>query len=312
MEFDTDANGIPDCWDHYKFGTNEPVWTRTNDAHTGSWAENLTFTTFTSGDAKSLPRLFNCAPTIDPTHTFRLSQWYKGTGTFAITVYTRNTAGEWTFCQQLSDSPAASSWTQAAVTWQQPATSSYCGKNIGYVPTGLSFGLTLRSQGSLTIDDASIVDLSATPPASTTTATASTTTTKATTTTTTVPPTTTTKAPTTTTTVRPTTTTTRPPTTTTTIRTDTTAPTTTIRCNNSSCGTFYRRTVSISLSATDNAGGSGVQIIRYTTNGSTPSLTNGTTYTAPFNVTSSRTIRYAAWDKAGNKESTKQKSIVIY
>ena len=287
MEFDTDTNGIPDCWDHYKFGTNTPVWTRTNDAHSGSWAENLTFSEYTNGDAKSLPRLFNCAPAIDPTHAFRLSQWYKGSGAFAFTIYTRNPLGEWTFCQELSELPPAAGWTLGAVNWQQPQTSSYCGKDIGYVPTALSFGLTLHSQGSLTVDDASLVDLSAIPPASSTT----------------------------TTTVKPTTTTTRATTTTTTtttIRRDTTAPRTTIRCNNStSCGSVFRRSVSVSLSATDNPGGSGVQTIRYTTNGSTPSLTNGITYTAPFTITSSKTVRFAAWDKAGNKESMQSQFIFL-
>ena len=61
--------------------------------------------------------------------------------------------------------------------------------------------------------------------------------------------------------------------------------------------------------ATD-AGGSGVGSTHYTTDGSAPSLTSPT-YSGPFQITQTRTVRYASWDVAGNKETTKVQAITI-
>src|SRR5450756_1289487 len=76
---------------------------------------------------------------------------------------------------------------------------------------------------------------------------------------------------------------------------DTTAPTSTISCNNSGieggCGNgFYSEPVTIQLTAIDNPDGSGVATIRYTTDGSDPSLTNGTVYAGSFDTTT--TVKY--------------------
>lgn len=79
---------------------------------------------------------------------------------------------------------------------------------------------------------------------------------------------------------------------------DTTAPTVTTACNGSSCNTWYNAAVSVSLQAAD--GQSGVSQIRYTTDGSVPTLTTGTGYTGPFTVGVSTTITYRAWDNVGN------------
>ena len=86
-------------------------------------------------------------------------------------------------------------------------------------------------------------------------------------------------------------------------RPDNTAPTTTITVNGQapSAG-FYNAPVSVSLAATDNTGGSGVDKIYYTTNGSTPT-TASTVYTAPFTVSATSTVKFFATDKAGNAEA---------
>ena len=47
MELDTNGDGIPDCWSNDDFGNNSFAWTRTSDAHSGSWAENLNVTNYT-------------------------------------------------------------------------------------------------------------------------------------------------------------------------------------------------------------------------------------------------------------------------
>ena len=91
--------------------------------------------------------------------------------------------------------------------------------------------------------------------------------------------------------------------------TDTTPPTSTIACNGGPCSsTPYNASVSVSLSATDDS--SGVALIRYTSDGSDPTVASPT-YSAPFTVAATTTIRYRAWDNAGNVEATKAQSIQI-
>jgi peptidoglycan/xylan/chitin deacetylase (PgdA/CDA1 family) len=91
---------------------------------------------------------------------------------------------------------------------------------------------------------------------------------------------------------------------------DTTAPASSISCNAGGCSSgWYRSSVSIGLSATD-AGGSGVDVIRYTTNGSDPTVTSPT-YGGPFSVSGTTTVKFRAWDKAGNVEPVKSQLVRI-
>ncbi len=94
--------------------------------------------------------------------------------------------------------------------------------------------------------------------------------------------------------------------------TDTTPPTATISCNGSACsGGYYSSAVSVALAATDNVGGSGVSSIRFTTDGTTPTLTNGYTYSSPFYVGGTLTVEYRAYDNAGNASSVNAQPIMI-
>jgi len=91
---------------------------------------------------------------------------------------------------------------------------------------------------------------------------------------------------------------------------DTTPPTSSIACNGSTCSSsWYTAAVNVTLSAVD-AGGSGVAFIRYTTDGSDPSLSSPA-YTAPFTVSSTTTVKYRAWDNAGNVEATHTQLIQV-
>lgn len=90
---------------------------------------------------------------------------------------------------------------------------------------------------------------------------------------------------------------------------DITPPTTTIACNGSSCSSWYKAPVSVSLAATD-SGGSGVDKTVYTTDGSDPA-TSGITYTGPFTVAQTITIRFFSTDKAGNVEPTRSQLIQL-
>jgi peptidoglycan/xylan/chitin deacetylase (PgdA/CDA1 family) len=90
---------------------------------------------------------------------------------------------------------------------------------------------------------------------------------------------------------------------------DITPPTTTIACNGGSCSSWYNAPVSVSLAATD-SGGSGVDKTVYTTDGSDPA-TSGITYTGPFTVAQTSTVRFFSTDKAGNVEPTRSQVIQL-
>jgi hypothetical protein len=87
------------------------------------------------------------------------------------------------------------------------------------------------------------------------------------------------------------------------IKVDLTSPTTTISCNAQACSSgSYPAPVTVSLSATD-AGGSGVAATLYTTDGTDPRFSaTAVTYTVPFTVTRTTTVKYASKDVAGNTE----------
>jgi hypothetical protein len=89
---------------------------------------------------------------------------------------------------------------------------------------------------------------------------------------------------------------------------DTDPPTSSIACNLSVCSGWYGGPVSVSLSAAD--GGSGVAAIRYTVDGSDPT-TASPTYTTPFTVSATTTVKYRAWDNAGNVEATNSQLVQI-
>src|SRR5207302_285581 len=83
-------------------------------------------------------------------------------------------------------------------------------------------------------------------------------------------------------------------------------------CNGSACsGSFYGSAVSVTLAATDNSGGSGVASIRYTTDGSDPTATTGTVYGGAFSVSATTTVKYRAFDVAGNAEAVNSQLIPI-
>jgi peptidoglycan/xylan/chitin deacetylase (PgdA/CDA1 family) len=91
--------------------------------------------------------------------------------------------------------------------------------------------------------------------------------------------------------------------------TDATPPVTQISCDGGACQPTYDHSVSATLSATD-TGGSGLKEIRYTTDGTDPT-TSSPLYAGPIPVNSTTTIKFRAWDNAGNAEVTKSQTITI-
>src|SRR5262249_17494325 len=143
---ETATGGLPDCWQLGSAGTNTAVWTRSSDAHSGSFAENVQISAFSSGDRKLVVKqdAGSCAPSVGSGATYQLSGWYKSDSPTQFVVFTRNAPTRaWSSWKQSPSFAASSSYRQA--TWTTPA-----------VPAGvssLSFGLSLAQVGSLTVDD---------------------------------------------------------------------------------------------------------------------------------------------------------------
>jgi hypothetical protein len=97
------------------------------------------------------------------------------------------------------------------------------------------------------------------------------------------------------------------------LQVDRAAPVTSIACNGTACagGWYGTKPVSISLSATD-TGGSGLAKTAYTTDGSDPATSpTAVTYTGPFALASTATVRYFSTDKAGNAEAARSQLIQV-
>jgi hypothetical protein len=96
------------------------------------------------------------------------------------------------------------------------------------------------------------------------------------------------------------------------VQIDTTAPTTSIACNGQPCSTTaYSSAVTVSLAASDR-GGSGLASTVYTTDDTDPTTSpTAKTYTGPFTVSSTATVRYNSTDTAGNIEPGQSQLIQI-
>ena len=334
------SGSVPTCWLQGGYGTNSYTWTHTTDAHSGSFAEYLSISSLTSGDRKlvTVQDSGSCAPAVTAGRTYTVGAWYKSTVQAWIFAYYRQN-GNWIFWTQSASLPASSTWTQA--TWSTPPVPSGA--------TNISVGIGIAQIGSITMDDFSLFDNS--PPADTTPPTATATcngnnseggcagwfngpvkialsavdnpggsginkviyTTDGS-----VPSSangTVYSGPfTSSTTVKyiaydnsgnaspvysqP-------------IQIDGVAPNTQVSCNSAPCtGGFWNSAVSVTLSATD-AGGSGVRQIYFTTDGTTPSSTNGSAYVGAFSVTASENLQYTSYDNAGNEDSVHSQQVNI-
>lgn len=88
---------------------------------------------------------------------------------------------------------------------------------------------------------------------------------------------------------------------------DTVAPSTPVATPSSGS---YNSSQNVTLSSNDNSGGSGLNAIYYTTDGSTPDNTS-TKYTAPVSITAGTTLKAIAYDNAGNTSTVATYTYVI-
>ena len=152
LEIDANANGISDCWLRGYAGSNSASWKRTTDSHSGTTAEEVTITSFTSGDRKLVQVLDNgtanggCAPSVSDASTYSMGVWYRSTGKSNIVVFTRDAAGSWKYWKTGPIIGPSAAWTQTTLT-------------SGRLPAGttaISYGLALVSAGTLATDDYSM------------------------------------------------------------------------------------------------------------------------------------------------------------
>ena len=145
---ETASGSTPACWLLGSSGTNTVTWTRTTDAHSGSYAENLNITSYTNGDRKLVTAQDAgiCAPKVNAGGTYTVTAWYKvptGSVSPRFFVYYRNSSGSWVYWTQSPSYASSSSWTQTS--WTTPA--------IPAGATNISVGMGLASAGSVTMDD---------------------------------------------------------------------------------------------------------------------------------------------------------------
>lgn len=156
LELDADRNGVSDCWLRGSSGSNTATWTRTSEAHSGTAAEQVTISSFTSGDRKIVPMLDTgiaaggCAPSISESRAYRLANWYRSTAPVSFVVFLRDSVGAWKYWRTGPSIPAASTYSVA--TWDTPV--------VPAGTTAISFGLAISTSGTLITDDYSLASIS--------------------------------------------------------------------------------------------------------------------------------------------------------
>lgn len=135
---------IPRCWMEGGYGHNTARWQRTTDSYAGRWAQRLTITGYHSGDAKLLPQfdLGQCSLPVQPGRSYSLGTWYHSTARTQYSVYYRTWSGRWVYWTSSPYFQASQDWTHAR--WATPP--------LPAGARGLSFGLAMFSNGSLTTD----------------------------------------------------------------------------------------------------------------------------------------------------------------
>lgn len=146
-------HGPAACWARAGYGRNAPSAAREATGHTGGAAGRITLAQRVSGDAKLMPKmdLGQCAPTAVPAHVYSLQAWYRSDVRTQFAVYYRTPRGAWVY------------WTSSP--WFSPSHSVYAQARWVTPPvprnaTGLSFGLSISSNGYVTTDDYVLSDVS--------------------------------------------------------------------------------------------------------------------------------------------------------
>src|SRR4029079_4124065 len=86
-----------------------------------------------------------------------------------------------------------------------------------------------------------------------------------------------------------------------------------IQCAGAAClGSYYTSSpVSVTLSADDGPTGSGVDVIRYTLDGSDPTPLHGSDHGDPIDILGTTTVKFRAYDNLGNAETVGSKQVFV-
>lgn len=153
LEIDANRDQIPDCWQRGGSGTNSATYSLVSGAYSGSVAQQITMTSYSSGARRlvSLQDSGTCAPAITPGHRYRVGAFYRSNASSVFTVYYRNSSGSWVWFAQSPTLPTSSGYVQA--TYTTPAMPSGA--------TAISVGLSIVQLGTLTMDAFDLVDIDA-------------------------------------------------------------------------------------------------------------------------------------------------------
>jgi len=153
LELDQDGNNQADCWVRDSWGSNTGVWSRTNDAYDGLFAERIQVSSYSNGDLKLLQSLDGgqaaggCAPILDPNSSYQFGAWYKSTTPVIPVLFYLDVAGNWQYWRDGPLLPISSNWSQMSFNVVAP------------LPAGahaVSFGIAIESVGTLTTDSYSM------------------------------------------------------------------------------------------------------------------------------------------------------------
>jgi peptidoglycan/xylan/chitin deacetylase (PgdA/CDA1 family) len=150
----TDATGIS-CWTPYQWGTNTATFTPVTPGHAGSVADQIVMSGYTDGAAGLYPTFDTggCTPSATAGHTYHVTAWYESTTVTQFVAYYRDANGGFDYWTSSPYFAAASGWTEVA--WTTPA--------LPDSATGISFGLSIFSNGTLTVDDFGYADTTTLP-----------------------------------------------------------------------------------------------------------------------------------------------------
>jgi peptidoglycan/xylan/chitin deacetylase (PgdA/CDA1 family) len=151
--FEDPAPESPDiarCWVKGGEGENVFDYGRTEDAHSGRFAQWLEVKEMKTGARRILSRqdLGYCAPVIVPGRSYRVSAWYKSTVSPRFTAYYRESSGFWKYWATSKPLPRSDGWTQQSFDLP-PAPED---------ASGISVSLTLTEAGRIVMDDLSVQD----------------------------------------------------------------------------------------------------------------------------------------------------------
>ena len=150
LNANTSGGPTPGCWQESNLGTHSAAWSYSRNAHHRDATENVTISSYASGDSKLLTAQSTsaCSPRVTPGSSYTLGASYLSSQPTHILAFYQNSSGAWTYWTQSPAFTASSTWAMA--TWTTPA--------VPAGATALSFGLNLAVAGSLTTTSYTMTD----------------------------------------------------------------------------------------------------------------------------------------------------------